>query len=119
MLRFVGGRYGVLWSGRVDDIAHTLSGGIFDNYYMERTKQSSLEYPDASELFTILEQALKHNNLMTCGIPPLKNDPYRNISADGIAMKHVFTITDVLTIKQTRLVKIHNPRNEADQEIKQ
>ena len=119
MLRFVGGRYDMIWGGDVASIAHILSGGIFDFFYTEKTRNNTPEHPDSAELFAILEQALKQNNLMSCSAMPPKHDPERRVSPDGIYLKHEFTITDVLIVKQTRILKIHNPHNKADQEIKQ
>ena len=110
-LRFLGGRFDILWGGTVEDVAHILSGGIYDCYHTANTQQNTPKHPDASELFTILQQALMHSNLMSCSIHTKK-------AYIGITQGHEFTITDVLTIQNTRLLKLHNPHNSADQDIK-
>ena len=66
MLRFVGGCYDFINGGYVASITQIFSGGIFDIYYSDLAIRKFSHHPDADELFTIFEHALKHNNLIEC-----------------------------------------------------
>ena len=110
-LRFVGGIYAIVNGGFCEGVAHLLSGGIYDNYTRDAATKKQPEQPDDSELFVILEHAFKHNNLMSCY-------HLKGTNLNGILEKHAFTITDVRNINNIRIVKIQDPHNDPNREIK-
>ena len=111
LLRFVGGIYSIVDGGFSEGVAHLLSGGIYDNYKRDAATKKQPEQPDDSELFVIIEHAFKLNNLMSCY-------HLKETNVNGIFRKHAFTITDVRNINNIRIVKIQDPHNDPNREIK-
>ena len=107
----VGGRYDILDSGFCQRVAHLLSGGIYDTYETTQSTTSTPGHPDDSELFLILVQAFEHNNLITC-------DASKNNERNGIHNGHEYSITDVKTIRETRILKVHDPHNTTNHTIR-
>ena len=107
-LRFAAGRYDILdVGGYIDGIAHIFSGGIYDNYSRADDSKSKSNQPDDLELFVIFEQAFKHNHLISCSHSAKE-------AWNGIDNEHEYSITDVKTINNTRILQIHNPHNVAN-----
>ena len=111
LVRFVGGIYSIVDGGFCEGVAHLLSGGIYDIYTRDAAAKNKPEQPDDSELFVILEHAFRHTNLMSCYHLKGKH-------LNGILGTHAITITDVRIINNIRIVKIQDPHNDPNREIK-